>query len=105
MAELCNSVASFKFYTAPSVHWRLCRPEPSAGAGTSLRLSSSRHPTTRLTRTAGAPISDDQIRPTAGPRVTALIEDYNLLEKLAHQAANESLTVLPSTRAGAYAGL
>lgn len=40
---------------------------------------------TRLTTTAGAPIADNQNTLTAGPRGPALLEDYQLLEKLAHQ--------------------
>jgi catalase len=38
-----------------------------------------------LTTTAGAPVSDNQNSITAGPRGPLLIEDYKLLEKLAHQ--------------------
>ncbi|MEJ0092267.1 MAG: catalase [Methylocella sp.] len=38
-----------------------------------------------LTTTAGAPISDNQNSITAGPRGPVLMEDYQLLEKLAHQ--------------------
>ncbi len=41
--------------------------------------------TTRLTTTAGAPVSDNQNSLTAGPRGPVLLEDYKLLEKLAHQ--------------------
>ncbi|WP_096785781.1 catalase [Rhodobacter sp. CZR27] len=40
---------------------------------------------TRLTTTAGAPIADNQNSLTAGPRGPVLLEDYQLLEKLAHQ--------------------
>ena len=39
----------------------------------------------RLTTTAGAPIADNQNSITAGPRGPVLIQDYQLLEKLAHQ--------------------
>jgi catalase len=39
----------------------------------------------RLTTTAGAPIADNQNSITAGPRGPLLIQDYQLLEKLAHQ--------------------
>jgi catalase len=39
----------------------------------------------RLTTTAGAPIADNQNSLTAGPRGPVLLEDYELLEKLAHQ--------------------
>lgn len=38
-----------------------------------------------LTTTAGAPVSDNQNSITAGPRGPVLMEDYKLLEKLAHQ--------------------
>jgi len=41
------------------------------------------HPT--LTTTAGAPIADNQNVQTAGPRGPVLLQDYQLLEKLAHQ--------------------
>ncbi len=39
----------------------------------------------RLTTSAGAPIADNQNSITAGPRGPLLIQDYQLLEKLAHQ--------------------
>jgi catalase len=39
----------------------------------------------RLTTTAGAPVSDNQNVETAGPRGPVLMQDYQLLEKLAHQ--------------------
>ncbi len=38
-----------------------------------------------LTTTAGAPIADNQNAQTAGPRGPVLFQDYQLLEKLAHQ--------------------
>ncbi len=38
-----------------------------------------------LTTTGGAPVSDNQNSITAGPRGPVLMEDYKLLEKLAHQ--------------------
>ncbi|MEO9190032.1 MAG: catalase, partial [Acetobacteraceae bacterium] len=38
-----------------------------------------------LTTTAGAPIDDNQNSMSAGPRGPLLLEDYHLLEKLAHQ--------------------
>jgi catalase len=41
--------------------------------------------TPRLTTTAGAPIADNQNSLTAGPRGPVLIQDYQLIEKLAHQ--------------------
>jgi len=40
---------------------------------------------TRLTTTAGAPVADNQTSETAGPRGPVLLQDYQLLEKLAHQ--------------------
>lgn len=39
----------------------------------------------RLTTTGGAPIVDNQNTQTAGPRGPVLMQDYQLLEKLAHQ--------------------
>ncbi|MEZ4382145.1 MAG: catalase [Nannocystaceae bacterium] len=38
-----------------------------------------------LTTSGGSPIADNQNTRTAGPRGPALLEDYQLLEKLAHQ--------------------
>ena len=38
-----------------------------------------------LTTAAGAPIGDDQNSVTAGPRGPLLMQDYQLIEKLAHQ--------------------
>jgi catalase len=38
-----------------------------------------------LTTSAGAPIADNQNSMTAGPRGPVLIQDYQLIEKLAHQ--------------------
>ncbi len=38
-----------------------------------------------LTTTAGAPVADNQNSLTAGPRGPLLMQDYQLLEKLAHQ--------------------
>ncbi|MFZ3230209.1 MAG: catalase [Pseudobdellovibrio sp.] len=40
---------------------------------------------TKLTTSAGAPIADNQNSLTAGPRGPLLIQDYQLIEKLAHQ--------------------
>ncbi len=40
---------------------------------------------TTLTTTAGAPVADNQNSLTAGPRGPVLMQDYQLLEKLAHQ--------------------
>ena len=39
----------------------------------------------RLTTTAGAPVPDNQNAVTAGPRGPVLLQDYQLIEKLAHQ--------------------
>ena len=39
----------------------------------------------RLTTTAGAPVPSNDTSRTAGPRGPVLLEDYQLLEKLAHQ--------------------
>jgi catalase len=39
----------------------------------------------RLTTTAGAPVPDNQNSQTAGPRGPVLLQDYQLIEKLAHQ--------------------
>ena len=39
----------------------------------------------RLTTTGGAPIADNQNSLTAGPRGPVLLEDHQLIEKLAHQ--------------------
>ncbi|WP_119680036.1 catalase [Indioceanicola profundi] len=41
--------------------------------------------TNRLTTTAGAPIADNQNSLTAGARGPVLLQDYQLIEKLAHQ--------------------
>ncbi|MBL8631217.1 MAG: catalase [Rhodospirillaceae bacterium] len=40
---------------------------------------------TTLTTTAGAPVADNQNSITAGPRGPVLLQDYQLIEKLAHQ--------------------
>jgi len=39
----------------------------------------------QLTTTAGAPVADNQNSLTAGPRGPVLVQDYPLIEKLAHQ--------------------
>ncbi len=39
----------------------------------------------RLTTSAGAPVADNQNSMTAGPRGPLLLQDYQLIEKLAHQ--------------------
>src|SRR4030067_2476508 len=38
-----------------------------------------------LTTTAGAPVADNQSPITAAPRGPVLLQDYQLIEKLAHQ--------------------
>ena len=43
----------------------------------------AKHPI--LTTTAGAPVADNQNSLTAGPRGPVLMQDYQLIEKLAHQ--------------------
>lgn len=40
---------------------------------------------TRLTTSSGAPVADNQNSLTAGPRGPVLMQDFHLLEKLAHQ--------------------
>src|SRR5450432_2823263 len=40
---------------------------------------------TKLTTAAGAPVADNQNSLTAGPRGPVLMQDWQLLEKLAHQ--------------------
>ena len=42
-------------------------------------------PTPILTTTAGNPVADNQNSLSAGPRGPLLMQDYQLLEKLAHQ--------------------
>ena len=39
----------------------------------------------RLTTTAGATVPSNETSKTAGPRGPLLLEDYQLIEKLAHQ--------------------
>ena len=39
----------------------------------------------RLTTTAGAPVADNQNSLTAGDRGPVLLQDWKLIEKLAHQ--------------------
>ncbi len=46
-------------------------------------MSNQERPT--LTTTAGAPVPDNQNSITAGPRGPVLLQDYQLIEKLAHQ--------------------
>src|ERR1700738_5622759 len=62
---------------------QVCRV-PSRAA-TSQRRSNSVAERPTLTPTAGAPVPDNQNSITAGPRGPLLVQDYQLLEKLAHQ--------------------
>ncbi|MFN8922353.1 MAG: catalase, partial [Sphingobacteriia bacterium] len=39
----------------------------------------------KLTTSAGAPVSNNQNSETAGPHGPVLLQDYKLIEKLAHQ--------------------
>ena len=39
----------------------------------------------KLTTSPGAPVADNQNSITAGPRGPLLMQDYQLIEKLAHQ--------------------
>jgi catalase len=41
--------------------------------------------TTKLTTSGGAPVADNQNSLSAGPRGPLLLQDYQLIEKLAHQ--------------------
>jgi catalase len=42
----------------------------------------SKHPT--MTTAAGSPVADNQNSMTAGPRGPVLMQDYQLMEKMAH---------------------
>src|SRR5258708_2802686 len=48
-------------------------------------MNESKRNAPQLTTTAGNPIADNQNSITAGPRGPLLMQDYHLLEKLAHQ--------------------
>jgi len=48
-----------------------------------ITMSAKQRPT--LTTSAGAPVSDNQNSLSAGPRGPLLLQDYQLIEKLAHQ--------------------
>ena len=39
---------------------------------------------TRMTTAAGTPVTDNQNSQTAGPRGPVLMQDYRLMEKMAH---------------------
>ena len=56
----------------------------------------------RLTTTAGAPIADNQNSLTAGDRGPVLLQDYQLLEKLAHQNRERIPERVVHARAGAH---
>ena len=48
-------------------------------------MNDSRHRAATLTTTAGNPVADNQDSLSAGPRGPLLLQDYQLIEKLAHQ--------------------
>jgi len=48
-------------------------------------IANSARSSEQLTTTAGNPIADNQNSLNAGPRGPLLLQDYQLLEKLAHQ--------------------
>jgi catalase len=48
-------------------------------------IDNSARSSEQLTTTAGNPIADNQNSLSAGPRGPLLLQDYQLLEKLAHQ--------------------
>jgi catalase len=50
-----------------------------------------------MTTTGGNPVADNQNSITAGPRGPLLMQDYQLLEKLAHQNRER---IAPGTRRG-----
>src|SRR5690625_2341221 len=52
--------------------------------GEFVRLSDNKQPKT-LTTSGGAPVAGNQNSLTAGPRGPLLLQDYQLIEKLAHQ--------------------
>src|SRR2546425_10990204 len=54
-------------------------------ANCSLKEKKSMPDKPTLTTSAGAPIADNQNSMTAGPRGPVLLQDYQLIEKLAHQ--------------------
>lgn len=57
--------------------------EPESDAPVKTAAVSKRRP--MLTTSAGSPVPSDQDSVTAGPRGPVLLQDYQLLEKLAHQ--------------------
>src|SRR3984893_9038932 len=52
--------------------------------------NSSKPPGNQLTTTAGNPVADNQNALSAGPRGPLLMQDYQLIEKLAHQNRERS---------------
>lgn len=52
------------------------------------------NPNNRLTTNQGAPVGDNQNSRTAGRRGPVLLEDYHLVEKLAHFDVNVFRSVL-----------
>src|SRR5690606_24316056 len=70
------------------------RPECSPSQSGAHRPSANRFPPKRslpmankptMTTTGGNPVADNQNSATAGPRGPVLLQDYQLIEKLAHQ--------------------
>ena len=55
----------------------------------------------RLTTSAGAPVADNQNAKTVGRHGPVLLEDYQLIEKLAHRTASASPSASFTPRAGA----
>src|ERR1700694_3827084 len=58
---------------------------PIGGKDRSTLMSPSKKRPPTLTTTGGNPVADNQNSITAGPRGPVLLQDYQLLEKLAHQ--------------------
>lgn len=53
-----------------------------------------------ITTTAGAPVPDNQNSLTAGPRGGIMLQDYQLIEKLAHQNRERVRNASSMPRAG-----
>src|SRR5246127_4994347 len=56
-----------------------------AGPVRGTKIQSMSNTSNLMTTSAGNPVADNQNSVTAGPRGPLLMEDYQLLEKLAHQ--------------------
>jgi len=54
-----------------------------------------------MTTTSGVPIADNQNALTAGPQGPLLVQDWQLIEKLAHQNASGSRSASCTPKAGA----